>query len=61
AAERGEADWPYEVFRSFWPHASADSFGLDIDLKRLAPVGRPSRSAAAAPVFMAHDAGGSRA
>jgi glutamate synthase domain-containing protein 2 len=56
AAERGEADWPYEVFRSFWPHASADSFGLDIDLKRLGPLGRPSRSATA-PAVMVHDAG----
>ena len=26
AADRGEADWPYEVYRLYWPVARADSF-----------------------------------
>lgn len=26
AAERGEADWPHQVFRLYWPRASAGSF-----------------------------------
>ncbi len=26
AAERGEADWPHQVFRLYWPRASAQSF-----------------------------------
>lgn len=28
AAERGEADWPHNVFRLYWPRASAHSFAL---------------------------------
>ena len=44
AAQSGAVEWPYDVFRMFWPRASADSFALDLDLKSAVPVGRPSRT-----------------
>jgi hypothetical protein len=28
AAERGEADWPHQTFRLYWPQASAASFAV---------------------------------
>jgi glutamate synthase domain-containing protein 2 len=30
AAERGEADWPHQVFRLYWPRASAQSFAAGV-------------------------------
>ncbi|NBU87981.1 MAG: hypothetical protein EBS16_02020, partial [Betaproteobacteria bacterium] len=60
SAERGEAEWPYDVFRSFWPHSSAESFQLDMDLKRVVAVGRASRSASPA-VFMMQPADSAKA
>lgn len=51
AAEQGTADWPYDVFRMFWPRASADTFDLNMDLKRAVAAGRQSR-ATERPVFM---------
>jgi glutamate synthase domain-containing protein 2 len=39
AAERGEADWPHEVYRIYWPQADAQSFSaqaLSRDVARAA-------------------------
>jgi glutamate synthase domain-containing protein 2 len=39
AAERGEADWPHNVFRLYWPVARADSFQIPAaDLLRASRV-----------------------
>jgi glutamate synthase domain-containing protein 2 len=39
AAERGEADWPHNVFRLYWPAARADSFQVPAaDLLRASRV-----------------------
>jgi len=44
AAEQGAVEWPYEVYRIFWPRASADHFDLKMDLKHAVSIGRPSRT-----------------
>lgn len=56
AAQQGAVEWPYDVFRTFWPRASADSFELNMDLKHAVAVGRQSRSNPR-PVFMMQPAG----
>ena len=56
AAQQGAVEWPYDVFRTFWPRASADSFELNMDLKHAVAIGRQSRSAPR-PVFMMQTAG----
>ena len=40
AAERGETDWPHQVFRLYWPRARADSFLPDDAAARFAPGSR---------------------
>jgi len=61
AAEKGAVEWPFDVFRTFWPRASADTFDLKMDLKRAVAVGRQGRSVPR-PVFMMQtaDASGER-
>jgi|LakMenEpi03Aug12_release.lakeMendotaPanAssembly.Ray.scaffolds.fasta_scaffold02431_21 glutamate synthase domain-containing protein 2 len=51
AAEQGEQEWPNDMFRTFWPLASADTFELRMDLKRAVASGHPN-AATARPVFM---------
>jgi glutamate synthase domain-containing protein 2 len=34
AADQGQQEWPDDMFRTFWPLASADTFELRVDLKR---------------------------
>jgi len=57
AAEQGAVEWPYDVFRTFWPRSRADSFDLPMDLKRAVAIGRPSRSAPASVVPFRAQAG----
>jgi hypothetical protein len=45
AAERGERDWPHNVFRTYWPLACVDSFQ-----PAAAPVAKSVAPAAALPV-----------
>ena len=42
AAIDGEADWPHNVYRLYWPLAAADSFEASGPVAPLAPVPRPA-------------------
>jgi hypothetical protein len=40
AAERGEVDWPHNVYRYYWPQARSDSFSISRgDPAAAAPMG----------------------